>query len=328
MTDVRHAGTIYHVLRAEDGKVMAGLRALIGSQPAPDLGPAGRSAFDAMMSQTPAASGVAYSDDSIGGVPGVWCRPPGCVDGAAILYLHGGAYVVGSAPAYRHLAGQIALRSNAPLFIAEYGLAPEQPFPRAAEDAAAAYRGLEKLGCKAIAIVGDSAGGGLALITAAAIARAAHDGTTARLAGVVAMSPWTDLALTGASLTTRAAHDPLLTSGALERCRDLYLGSADPSDPRASPLHGDVGDLPPLLFHVGEDEILLDDSQRFADRVNEAGGRAEVHVWEGMVHVFPANLAVLLAASEALDGIGAFLRIILGGLDAVAAPLFPKEPLP
>jgi epsilon-lactone hydrolase len=113
--------------------------------------------------------------------------------------------------------------------------------------------------------------------------------------------PWTELALTGDSLATRATQDPLLTPGALEHARDLYIGQANARDPRASPLHGDLADLPPVLIHVGEDEILLDDARRYADLVAKSGSAAELHVWQGMMPVFPANLGLLHAAREALD---------------------------
>ena len=132
------------------------------------------------MTKTPAADGVSYEAAMAGGVPGWWCRPADAVVGAAILYLHGGAYVVGSASAYRHFAGQIAARAKAAVFVAEYRLAPEHPFPAAVEDAEATYRGLAGIGIHRIALAGDSAGGGLALIAAARLAQAACDGATVR----------------------------------------------------------------------------------------------------------------------------------------------------
>lgn len=112
----------------------------------------------------------------------------------------------------------------------------------------------------------------------------------------------------GDSMTTRAKHDPLLTRDALDNARILYLGQHDATDPRASPLYGDLADFPPAQFHVGEDEILLDDSRRFADLAATSGSTAELHVWQGMVHVFPANVTLLHAARDALDIAGAFLR--------------------
>jgi monoterpene epsilon-lactone hydrolase len=144
------------------------------------------------------------------------------------------------------------------------------------------------------------------------MAQAARSGATPSPVAACVMSPWTDLALTGDSIEARAKHDPLLSRLALEYARQLYLGQADAKDPRASPLYGDVADLPPVLLHVGEDEILLDDARRYADLIAKSGSAAELHVWQGMVHVFPANLALLHAAREALDITGEFLRSNIG----------------
>jgi acetyl esterase/lipase len=259
------------------------------------------------MEKTPAADGVEYEPAFVGGVAGWWCRPAGADPGAAILYLHGGAYVVGSAKAYRHFGGQIAARAKTPMFIADYALAPERPFPAAVGDAEATYRALAAAGIARIAIVGDSAGAGLALVVAAEMSRADR-GAVPKPVAVVALSPWTDLALTGESITTRAGRDPLLTATALQSARQRYLGGHDPADPRASPLYGDLGGLPPTMLHVGEDEILLDDARRYLQRLDAAGSPGELHIWKGMVHVFPANLALLRAAREATDTVGAFLR--------------------
>jgi len=302
------ANTVHHSEHLADRAAMLAMRAMLALQPAADLGPGGRAAFDELMAKTPAATGVTYDAATVGGVPGWWCRPADAGPHAAILYLHGGAYVVGSAQAFRNFAGQIAARAKAAAFVADYGLAPERPFPAAVDDADAAYRGLAGAGFLRIAIAGDSAGGGLALVTAARMTQAAREGSVPRPAAVVAMSPWTDLALTGDSIATRAGQDPLLTPAALESARQLYLGRTDPNNPRVSPLHGEVADLPPVLLHVGEDEILLDDARRYASRLQKAGVVAELHVWEGMVHVFPANLALLRAAREALDSTGDHLR--------------------
>jgi epsilon-lactone hydrolase len=121
------------------------------------------------------------------------------------------------------------------------------------------------------------------------------------------MSPWTDLALSGMSMETRAEADPLLTRESLASTARLYLGGHDPRDPLASPLYGDLAGLPPVRIHVGEDEVLLDDSVRYGERI-ESHGTVQIHTWQGMIHVFPSNVALLHAAKEALDDIGNFLR--------------------
>ena len=272
------------------------------------LGPDARVPFDSMMEQTPAAAGVTYAAGNVGSVWGYWCRPAGAQAGTAVLYLHGGAYVVGSAQAYRHFAGQIAVRAEAAIFVAEYRLAPAHPFPGAADDAAAAYSGLAGQGFTEIALVGDSAGGGLALATLAAAAASVRTGSGVMPKGAAVMSPLTDLSLSGASLDTHAEADPVLTKAVLADMAHLYLGSHDPRDPRVSPLFGDLIGFPPILLHVGEDEVLLDDARRYGEMAETAGVRVEVHVWAGMPHVFPASLGLLAAAEPALDGVGAFLR--------------------
>jgi len=305
--DSKDDDVIEHSEHLLDRAAMLAMRAMLAIQPAADLGPKGRPAFDALMQKTPAAEGVSDEATTIGGVPGWWCRPS-VIDDAVILYLHGGAYTVGSANAYRHFAGQIAARVKTPVFVVDYRLAPEHLFPAAALDAEAAYRGLAAAGFSRIAIVGDSAGGGLALATTERMTRASRDGHMPCPMAAVAMSPWTDLTLSGDSITTRAKRDPILQVAALKEASRIYLGSHDPSDPRASPLQGDLEGLPPVLLQVGDDEILLDDARRYADRLRAAGSSAELHVWKGMVHVFPANIALLQAAREALDGIGVFLR--------------------
>ena len=319
----RPANSVYHDEHLLDRAAMLAMRAMMALQPAAEFGTEGRSAFDELMEKTPAADGVTYQAATVGGIPGWWCRPANTVGGVAILYLHGGAYVLGSALAYRHFAGQIAARARAPAFVADYGLAPERPFPAATDDAGIVYRALASAGFSRLAIAGDSAGGGLALAMASGLTEAARDGALPRPAAIVALPPWTDLALAGDSMTARAMHDPLLTRDALEKARHLYLRGFDAKDSRASPLYGDLTDLPPVLLHVGEDEILLDDSRRYADRAAQSGSPAELHEWQGMVHVFPANLTLLRAAREALDITGEFLRRNLDTLDHRTAILPP-----
>jgi acetyl esterase/lipase len=297
---------ILHALDAADATAVAAMRAAIAAHPVE----MSRAAYDWMLEQTPDAEGVSYAPDTVGGVRGVWARPADARPRAAILYLHGGAYVLGSAHAYRHFAGQVAARAGVAAFVPDYRLAPEHPFPAAVVDARAALAGLQILdgGLDAIAIVGDSAGGGLALAILAEAGRAAHGAgrTSPRLAGAL-FSPWTDLALTGASLEARASDDPLLRHAILAGGAAQYLAGQGARDPLASPLYADVVGLPPVQVHVGTAEILLDDARRLS-----ALGPVEVHVWEGMVHVFPNNVATLKAARAALDLTGAFLREALG----------------
>ena len=258
------------------------------------------------MEKTTAGDGVAYEAASMGGVAGWWCRPANVLNDCAVLYLHGGAYVLGSAAAYRNFCGQIVARAGAAVFVVEYGLAPEHPFSEALDDAEAVYCGLAEAGFSKLVIAGDSAGGGLALcLMQSVIASATQHQGQMPVAGVV-VSPWTDLALTGESLTTHADDDPLLTRDMLDEAALLYLGDHNRHDPKASPLYGDFTGFPPVLIHVGEDEVLLDDSRRVAEHIEAAGGSVQLNVWKGMTHVFASNL-MLQAAKEALDQIGNFL---------------------
>jgi acetyl esterase/lipase len=271
-------------------------------------GPSAREPFDELMEKTPAAEGVTYEKAEVGGVPGGWCRPGGGAAATAILYLHGGAYVAGSAHAYRHFVGQVAARANVAAFVPEYSLAPEHPFPAAVDDAQASYRGLVEKGFGNIALTGDSAGGGLALVLLSLLVAESLDGSGLRPVCAAVISPWTDLALSGASMVTRVEADPLLTKDSLASTARLYLLGHDPREPQASPLYGDLSGLPPVMVHVGEDEVLLDDSLRYGERLESEGGTCQVHTWEGMAHVFPSNIALLRAAKESLDDIGDFLR--------------------
>ena len=308
--------TTYHNEYPADQAAMQTMRAELRLHPALEFGPEARPVFDELIAKTPAALNVSYEGATVGGVPGWWCRPSNAIEGAAILYLHGGAYILGAAAAYRDFAGQIAARAKAAAFIADYRLAPEHRFPGAIDDAIAAYQGLSADGYSRLALVGDSAGGGLALSLMLFATAASKTGSVLQPAAAAVMSPWTDLALTGDSIATRSSADPLITRDALEKAARLYLGEQDLCDPQASPLYGNLTGLPPVRLHVGEDEILLDDSRRFAERIGIVGGSAQLHVWQGMVHVFLANIELLQAARESLDDIGEFLRSYLENLEA------------
>ena len=299
--------TTVHPLTPADRAAMAQLRAMFAQLPSLPPGTAAREPFDHMLEQVPDAQGITYDADTVGGVPGWWCRPAAPAAGAAILYLHGGAYVVGSARAYRHLAGQVAARAGAATFVPEYRLAPEHPFPAAVVDGRACYAGLTGRGFNRIALCGDSAGGGLALVVVSQATADARRGVGVRPVGAALLSPWTDLTLTAATLTDRAAVDPMLTRPQLATLAGLYLGDADASDPRASPLLADPAGLPPIRVHVGDDEVLLDDARRLVTRAAAAGVDARVDVWQGMIHVFPSHVGHLQAATAALDDLGAFL---------------------
>ncbi|ESQ86486.1 alpha/beta hydrolase [Asticcacaulis benevestitus] len=298
---------IFHPLDDKDAVVVATMRQVLAPIKGTINSPASRGLFDEVMEHTPDARGMTYEAGTVGGVSGLWCLPDNKRSDVFILYCHGGAYILGSARAFRHLAGQIAARTRVATFVPDYRLAPEHPFPAAVTDLVSVYYGLCDLAPQAISIVGDSAGGGLALVLLALMQAEATAGTVLAPRAGVAMSPWTDLALTGASMTERAEADPLLTPDMLKTTATLYLNGQSPEAPSASPLYGHLANLPPIHIHVGEDEILLDDSRRYASRAQSVGSDVSLNVWQGMPHVFPSNIGALSAAGKALDLIGQFL---------------------
>lgn len=264
-----------------------------------------RTIYDAFISGSPVADGVTIDPVDENGVHGFVVRPKRAKPGEAILFLHGGGYVVGSAKAYRGFVSQIVSRTNVPALIVEYPLAPEASLPTAPMVARTAWQSLVDRGFKRIAVVGDSAGGGLSLVTLAGLTR--DPAGPAPVAGVV-FSPWTDLSFSGASMTDTSVVDPLIGFDYLQDCASKYAGTYDHKDPLASPLFGDLEGLPPLLIQVGTDERLLDDSRQYAARAAKAGVSVEFQIFEGMHHVFQLDVAHLATSRDALDRAARFLR--------------------
>lgn len=243
---------------------------------------------------------------SAGGVDGEWISPANAPDDKAILYFHGGGFRVGSVTSHRDLISRIALASGCRVLAINYRLAPEHRFPAALDDALAAYNWIRARGLKPadIAFAGDSAGGNLAL---AAMLSLRERGLSRPAAGVL-MSPWTDLAATGASYESRAEADPIHQRAMILALAKNYLGeTGDPRNPLASPLYADLSDLPPLLIQVGDRETVLDDSVMFAARARAAGVDVDLQVWDGMIHVFQMFGGELPEAHRALASIGGFL---------------------
>jgi epsilon-lactone hydrolase len=263
---------------------MAAFRAVVAPNKGKLRGTAARVPFDAVMSSIIAPLGVKFREDRIGDIPGWWCEPADALPGAAILHLHGGWFNLGSAAAYRHLVGHIARGAGVSAYIPDYRLAPEYPFPAAIEDAKSNLRGLAERGIHIIAVTGDSAGGNLALSLLLLVA--AEPATFVRPAGVVALSPITDLAMSGSSWQTRADTDPYFVRAQAESLIRAYLNGHDPEDSVASPLYGNMVGLPPIRVQAGNDEVLLDDSVRFVERAVAAGTDARLDVWEAMPHGF------------------------------------------
>jgi len=262
-----------------------------------------RETYDVLIAGTPIAEDVTLEAIDRDGVSGWWVRPTGAPADRAILFLHGGAYMLGSAKAYRGLASQVAARAGVAAFVADYPLAPEHVFPAASDAAAALRRWLGGQGISQVALVGDSAGGGLALSVLGDTAT-----TAPAIAAIAVFSPWVDLAMTGASFTSPDIRDPIFFQPAmLAGPAAAYLAGADPKDGRASPLYAVPEVLPPLLIQVGGDEILLDDARRYAQAAADKGGEVQLDVYEGLHHVFQGAAKDLPTARRALDAVAAFL---------------------
>lgn len=261
-----------------------------------------REAYDAMTAQTPVADGVDLESVENDQAKGWWIRPEAAPADRAILFLHGGAFMLGSAAGYCGFASQIAVRANASTFVLDYPLAPEHPFPAAYDAVVAALRWMGKSGIREIALVGDSAGGGLALA-----ALGVDGGRSLNVVCTAAFSPWLDLALTGPSFLSDETHDPILTRPILANAAAAYLGSADPADRRASPLFNIPEHLPPIALQVGTNELLLDDARRYATTAARQGSPVQFEIYEELHHVFQRSTDELASARNALDQIARFI---------------------
>ena len=239
------------------------------------------------------------------GVPCLWASMPGTSAVRTILYLHGGAYLLGSPNGYRGFAAALSQAADARVLLVDYRLAPENPHPAALDDATTAYLWLTKTTNSALTVVaGESSGGGLALATLTAL-RAAGDDLPA---AAVCISPWVDMTLTGASLKDNAGLDPFISKLGLEIMSGAYLQGQDPKMPSASPLFADLTGLPPTLVLVGTNEALLDDSTRLADRARHAGVDVTLNIANDMYHMWPFMSSFLPEARKAVQEIGQFVR--------------------
>jgi acetyl esterase/lipase len=270
-----------------------------------------RARIDTMMSGLPLADGVTAVERTVGGVPAIECRPDGDFSGGpVVLYLHGGGFRIASALAYRAYASHLAQVIGARVVVIDYRLAPEHPFPAALDDTVSAYVALlaEVAGPGDVVVAGDSAGGGLA----ASLVLAAQGRGLPLPAGVVCCSPWVDLTVTAASYTTNASTDRLFSRESATTAAAMYLAGHDPTDPLASPLHGEWTGAPPMLIQVGDIEVLLDDAHTLADRARNAGVDVTLHVEPEMPHIWPMSYPAFPEAVSAVDEIAAFVRRVTG----------------
>jgi monoterpene epsilon-lactone hydrolase len=270
-----------------------------------------RQLWDVLAARSTPPDEVSWEPVTAGHVACEWIHGPTRKGKQAVMYLHGGCYIFGSAATHRDLIGRLSLATGMWVLAPDYRLAPEHPFPAAVDDALAAYRWLLGTGIEAgrIVIAGDSAGGGLALATLLALR---DEGDPLPAAGVL-LSPVTDLTCSSDSYASRAASDPFFTRQQMVTLVAHYLAGADPASVLASPIYADLTGLPPLLVHVGSDEVLLDDATRLAERARSAGVEVDLRVWDGMWHDFQRYAGRgVVEAQESIDLIGAFIKKRVG----------------
>jgi acetyl esterase/lipase len=286
---------------------IATIRALLGSKPRPVGWAARRQRLDEIGSVWPVASDVTLAPVDVNGIAGEWSTVPGSDSSRALLFLHGGGYCSGSVISHRRMVSEAGRAAGVRTLAIAYRLAPENPFPAAFDDALNAWHFLRGHGIAAehIAIGGDSAGGGLSLAVALKLRNIKE-----RLPACLwLVSPWTDLTMSGSTLATKDAVDPLIHKGYLCELADAYLGrAADRKDPRVSPLFAELTGMPPMLIQVGSAETLLDDSVRLAAAAGQADVPVSLEIWPHMIHAWHLWNARLEPGRDALASAGTFMR--------------------
>jgi epsilon-lactone hydrolase len=283
------------------------VRALLGAKPRPVGWEARRQRIDEVGSVWPVAEDVKLEAADLDGVRAEWSIVPGGDPSRALMFFHGGGYCSGSIASHRRMVTEAGRAGGLRTLAIGYRLAPEHPFPAAYDDALTAWRRLRKDGYAAnrIAVGGDSAGGGLTLALAGELKRLGEE-----LPGCLwLVSPWTDLTMSAATLSSKSAIDPLIHKEYLEELAHAYLpAGTDRKDPRVSALYADLTRLPPTLIQVGSAETLLDDSTRFAAAAGAADVEVTLEIWAHMIHAWPMWNARLEPGRRALANAGAFIR--------------------
>lgn len=253
---------------------------------------------------------ISRAQTEINGIPAQWITHENASAEKVILYLHGGGYVAGNLASYSQLCGTLSDVSGMRVLLPEYRLAPDYPFPAALEDALSVYVWLleNNISAENIIIAGDSAGGGLTLATTLAI----RDEGRPLPVGLVCLSPWTDLTMSGESHKTNAAKEAALHPDNLRLWAESYLAFADPRTPHISPAFADMTNFPLMLIQVGSDEVLFDDARIIAERAQSAGVDVTLSVYEGVWHVWQ-TVGILPEAIKAFEEIGAFVKRIERG---------------
>ena len=283
------------------------IRALLGAKPRPVGWAERRQRLDEVGAVWPVADDVRLTPVDLGGVPGEWSVVPGADASRALIFFHGGGYCSGSILSHRRMATEAGRAGGLRTLAVGYRLAPEHPFPAACDDALTAWRDLRREGYPAerIAVGGDSAGANLTLALIGELKRAGEDLPCC----LWLVSPWADLAMSGATLASKSEVDPLIHREYLEELAAAYAPQGmDRKEPDLSPLYADLKGLPPALIQVGSAETLLDDAVRLAAALGQADVAATLEIWPHMIHAWPLWNARLEPGRRALAHAGAFLR--------------------
>ena len=283
------------------------VRALLTSKPRPVGWAERRQRLDEVGSIWPVAGDIELDTVDLDGVPGEWSTAPGSDASRVLMFFHGGGYCSGSILSHRRLVTEAGRAAGVRTLAVGYRLAPEHPFPAAVEDGISAWRFLRMQGIAAehIVVGGDSAGGGLTL----ALIQHLRDAGETLPACAWLVSPWTDLTMSGSTLTSKDGVDPIIHKGYLGELADAYLPpTMDRKDPRVSPIYADLHGLPPMLIQVGSAETLLDDAVRLAAAAGAADVPVRLEVWPHMIHAWPLWNAHLESGRRALADAGAFMR--------------------
>ena len=263
-----------------------------------------RKKLDKLTGIAPLPRGVSTRNITIRGMPALWIDVQAKTQ-RTLLFLHGGAYNIGSIDSHKELAARLGLASKANVLLIDYRLAPEHAFPAGLDDALEAYQWLLKQGYKPsnISIAGDSAGGGLAL----SLAMKLRDMKTPLPACLCLISPWTDLTMSGESVRTNATKDIMLNPTWMRLLAHNYAGPDKLADPFASPHYGDYKGLPPMVVHVGEDELVLSDSERLASKAKASGVELSLDINPDMWHIWHVHAGYMPEAKKALKKLGRFI---------------------
>jgi len=283
------------------------IRAMLAEKPRPVGWRERRARLDEVGSVFPVAADIRCAPVDCGGVPGEWSLAPGADPSRVLMFFHGGGYCAGWIVGHRRMATEAGRAAGMRTLAVGYRLSPEHPYPAAHEDALAAWRFLRREGVAAgaIAVGGDSAGGNLALALVRRLRAAGEPGP----ACLWLASPWTDLTMSGATLKTKDADDPLIHKAYLEELAGAYAPAPlDRTDPLISPLFADFSGFPPTLIQVGSAETLLADATRLAAAMGAADVAVTLEIWPRMIHAWPLWNARLAEGRRALDRAGVFMR--------------------